>query len=70
MPSTTPRKPLRDIFRHGGIELSEARAESHRAALARVAHLDRQLEALDLRGAPIPLGTPWAGELWTGSHER
>jgi hypothetical protein len=70
MPATTPRRPLRDIFRHGGIELSETEAESHRDALARLAQLDRQLEALDLRGAPIPLGTPWAGELWTGSHER
>jgi hypothetical protein len=59
MPATTPRKPLRDIFRHGGIELSESDAESHRDALARLAQLDRQLEALDLGGTPIPIGTPW-----------
>ena len=66
MPSKTPRKPLREIFRHGGIELSEARAESHGAALARLAELDRQLEALDLGAVPIAVGPPWPGETWTG----
>jgi hypothetical protein len=76
MPATPSRrsrnsqKPLREIFRHGGIELGEAAAESHRDALARVAELDRRLEALDLGATPIPIGVPWAGESGRRSHER
>lgn len=59
MPTRRPRPALRDLFRHGGIDLSDARAETHRSALARVDALDRQLSDLGMASTPIPVGAPW-----------
>lgn len=59
MPVRTTRSRLRDLFRHGGIDLPEARAEAHRSALTRVEHLDRQLSDLHMGATPIPARGPW-----------
>ncbi len=59
MPARTARSRLRDLFRHGGIDLPESRAEAHLSALARMEHLDRQLSNLHMGATPIPARGPW-----------